>query len=107
MFNFDEIVDRTKTPCEKWNKYKGQDVIPAWVADMDFKVAGTDKGITALQMDIKIKGVTFEIMKDALERARKARLFILDKITSAISAPTRLTIDSRASERRPTDPVRR
>ncbi|WP_052433550.1 MalY/PatB family protein [Sulfurospirillum arsenophilum] len=37
MFNFDEIVDRTKTPCEKWNKYKGQDVIPAWVADMDFK----------------------------------------------------------------------
>ena len=37
MFNFDEIVDRTKTPCEKWNKYKGADVIPAWVADMDFK----------------------------------------------------------------------
>jgi cystathionine beta-lyase len=37
MFNFDEIVDRTKTPCEKWNKYKEQDVIPAWVADMDFK----------------------------------------------------------------------
>jgi len=37
MFNFDEIVDRTKTPCEKWNKYKGLDVIPAWVADMDFK----------------------------------------------------------------------
>jgi len=37
MFNFDEIVDRTKTPCEKWNKYKGEDVIPAWVADMDFK----------------------------------------------------------------------
>lgn len=37
MFNFDEIVDRTKTPCEKWNKYKGTDVIPAWVADMDFK----------------------------------------------------------------------
>ncbi len=37
MFNFDESVDRTKTPCEKWNKYKNQDVIPAWVADMDFK----------------------------------------------------------------------
>ena len=37
MFNFDEIVDRTKTPCEKWDKYKGLDVIPAWVADMDFK----------------------------------------------------------------------
>jgi len=37
MFNFDEIVDRTKTPCEKWDKYKDQDIIPAWVADMDFK----------------------------------------------------------------------
>ncbi|MBN1629093.1 MAG: polyribonucleotide nucleotidyltransferase [Thermoleophilia bacterium] len=57
------------------------------LGDMDFKVAGTDKGITALQMDIKIQGVTFEIMKDALERARRARLFILDKITSTISAP--------------------
>jgi polyribonucleotide nucleotidyltransferase len=57
------------------------------LGDMDFKVAGTDRGITALQMDIKIKGVTFAIMKDALERARKARLFILDKIAEAISAP--------------------
>jgi len=37
MFNFDEIVDRTQTPCEKWDKYKGEDIIPAWVADMDFK----------------------------------------------------------------------
>jgi polyribonucleotide nucleotidyltransferase len=57
------------------------------LGDMDFKVAGTDRGITALQMDIKIKGVTFAIMKDALERARKARMFILEKITSTISAP--------------------
>ena len=37
MFNFDEIIDRSKSSCEKWDKYKGQDVIPAWVADMDFK----------------------------------------------------------------------
>ncbi|MCE5254752.1 MAG: polyribonucleotide nucleotidyltransferase [Actinomycetia bacterium] len=57
------------------------------LGDMDFKVAGTERGITALQMDIKIQGVTFEIMRDALERARKARLFILDKIKDAISAP--------------------
>jgi polyribonucleotide nucleotidyltransferase len=57
------------------------------LGDMDFKVAGTDKGITALQMDIKIKGVTFAIMKDALERARKARLFILDKIAACLTAP--------------------
>jgi polyribonucleotide nucleotidyltransferase len=57
------------------------------LGDMDFKVAGTDKGITALQMDIKIKGVTFAIMKDALERARKARMFLLGKIAESISAP--------------------
>jgi polyribonucleotide nucleotidyltransferase len=57
------------------------------LGDMDFKVAGTDRGITALQMDIKITGVTFAIMKDALERARKARLFLLDKIAATISAP--------------------
>lgn len=57
------------------------------LGDMDFKVAGTDRGITALQMDIKIKGVTFAIMRDALESARKARLFILDKIAQALVAP--------------------
>jgi polyribonucleotide nucleotidyltransferase len=54
---------------------------------MDFKVAGTDRGITALQMDIKIAGVTFEIMRDALARARNARMFILDRIAEAISGP--------------------
>jgi len=57
------------------------------LGDMDFKVAGTDRGITALQMDIKIKGVTFDIMRDALERARKARLFILDRIVETIPTP--------------------
>ena len=57
------------------------------LGDMDFKVAGTDKGITALQMDIKIKGVTFAIMEDALERARKARMFILGKIAESLPAP--------------------
>ncbi len=57
------------------------------LGDMDFKVAGTEQGITALQMDIKIQGVTFAIMRDALERARKARMFILDRIVGAINAP--------------------
>lgn len=57
------------------------------LGDMDFKVAGTDKGITALQMDIKVKGLTSTILAEALERARKARLFILDKITEVIPAP--------------------
>ncbi|HVC07757.1 MAG TPA: polyribonucleotide nucleotidyltransferase [Solirubrobacterales bacterium] len=57
------------------------------LGDMDFKVAGTADGITALQMDIKITGVTFEILTDALEQAKKGRLFILDKMAEAIDGP--------------------
>jgi polyribonucleotide nucleotidyltransferase len=57
------------------------------LGDMDFKVAGSEDGITALQMDIKISGVTFEILTDALEQARKGRLFILDKMAEAIDGP--------------------
>ena len=52
--------------------------------DMDFKVAGTATGITALQMDIKVLNVTTAIMKEALEQARKGRLFILDKMNEAL-----------------------
>ena len=55
--------------------------------DMDFKVGGTSKGITALQMDIKIKGVDREILTRALEQAKKARLFILDRMLEAIPEP--------------------
>ena len=54
--------------------------------DMDFKVTGTAEGVTALQMDIKVGGITPEIMRDALEQARIGRLFILDKMTAVISA---------------------
>ncbi len=57
------------------------------LGDMDFKVAGTAKGITALQMDIKIKGLSATIMSQALEQARKARLYILDKMLEVISVP--------------------
>ncbi len=57
------------------------------LGDMDFKVAGSKDGITALQMDIKITGVTFEILTDALEQARKGRLFILDKMAETIDGP--------------------
>jgi polyribonucleotide nucleotidyltransferase len=57
------------------------------LGDMDFKVAGTRDGITALQMDIKIKGITPEIMSKALAQARVARLFILDKILEIIPEP--------------------
>ena len=55
--------------------------------DMDFKVAGTRDGITGLQMDIKVPNVTTKIMKEALEQARRGRLFILDKMYAAIGAP--------------------
>jgi len=54
--------------------------------DMDFKVAGTADGVTALQMDIKVAGITEAILRDALEQAHTARLFILDKMTAVISA---------------------
>lgn len=57
------------------------------LGDMDFKVAGTASGITALQMDIKIQGITEAILVEALEQARKARLEILDEITSTIAEP--------------------
>ena len=57
------------------------------LGDMDFKVAGSEDGITALQMDIKISGVTFEILTDALEQARNGRLFILDRMAEAIDGP--------------------
>jgi polyribonucleotide nucleotidyltransferase len=55
------------------------------LGDMDFKVAGSREGITALQMDIKITGVTQEIMRNALEQAKQAREFILDRMAEAIS----------------------
>ncbi len=58
-----------------------------FLGDMDFKVAGTDKGITAIQMDIKIKGIDEAILRQALVQAREARLFILSKMLSVISEP--------------------
>lgn len=58
-----------------------------FLGDMDFKVAGTEEGITAIQMDIKIHGIDKKILQEALEQARKGRLFILDKMSTAISEP--------------------
>lgn len=58
-----------------------------FLGDMDFKVAGTAKGITAIQMDIKIAGIGREILEEALERARIGRLFILNKMLSVIPEP--------------------
>jgi polyribonucleotide nucleotidyltransferase len=55
--------------------------------DMDFKVAGTKDGITALQMDIKVSGITAQIMREALAQAQRGRLFILDKMNEVLPAP--------------------
>jgi polyribonucleotide nucleotidyltransferase len=57
------------------------------LGDMDFKVAGTSKGITALQMDIKISGLSAQMMKEALEQARVARMSIMDKMLEVIAQP--------------------
>ena len=57
------------------------------LGDMDFKVTGTAEGITACQMDIKIKGLSYEILVNALKQARAGRLHILDKLTETIAAP--------------------
>ncbi|MFV9567510.1 polyribonucleotide nucleotidyltransferase [Thermoanaerobacter mathranii] len=61
--------------------------IEDFLGDMDFKVAGTEKGITAIQMDIKIPGIDKEILKMALEKARKGRLYILSKMLEVIKEP--------------------
>ncbi|MFW5807448.1 MAG: polyribonucleotide nucleotidyltransferase [Spirochaetota bacterium] len=65
------------------------------LGDMDFKVAGTAQGITAFQLDIKIEGITPEIMKEALEQARIGRLHILDEMNKELDSP-RPELDSRA-----------
>jgi len=57
------------------------------LGDMDFKVAGTAEGVTAMQMDIKIKGISFEIMQTALEQAREGRMKILEVMNKTLSAP--------------------
>lgn len=65
--------------------------------DMDFKVAGTTEGVTAIQMDVKVGGITLEILEGAFEKARLARLHILKTMTAAIAAP-RANISPRAPE---------
>ena len=65
--------------------------------DMDFKVAGTSVGVTAIQMDVKVEGVSIQVLTEALEAARVARLHILDTITTELASP-RSTISPRAPE---------
>lgn len=60
-----------------------------FAGDMDFKVTGTRDGINALQMDIKVKGLSIEVMREALERAKKARIHVLEKMLETISSPNK------------------
>jgi polyribonucleotide nucleotidyltransferase len=77
--------------------------------DMDFKVAGTRNGITALQMDIKVMGITPQIMREAMQQANRGRLFILDKMTAVMPEP-RTTLSEYAPRfytlQIPTDKIR-
>ncbi len=68
------------TEGERWMTMVDIQGVEDFFGDMDFKVAGTHKGITAIQMDLKIDGLTPEIIKEALEKTRKARLYILDDV---------------------------
>ena len=63
-----------------WRTFTDIQGVEDFHGEMDFKVAGTTEGVTAIQMDLKNKGLTMEIIADALERCRKARLEILDKV---------------------------
>ncbi len=71
----------------KWAVLSDIQGIEDALGDMDFKVAGTADGVTALQMDIKVKGITYDIMAKALEQAREGRMFIMEKMLDAIDAP--------------------
>jgi polyribonucleotide nucleotidyltransferase len=71
----------------KWAVLSDIQGIEDALGDMDFKVAGTADGVTALQMDIKVKGITYDIMAKALEQAREGRMYIMEKMLDAIDAP--------------------
>ncbi|MDQ2902593.1 MAG: polyribonucleotide nucleotidyltransferase [Ktedonobacteraceae bacterium] len=71
----------------KWAVMSDIQGIEDALGDMDFKVAGTADGVTALQMDIKVKGITYEIMTRALEQAREGRMYIMEKMLDTLDAP--------------------
>jgi polyribonucleotide nucleotidyltransferase len=74
-------------PYEEYQILTDIQGIEDFAGDMDFKVTGTDEGITAIQMDTKIKGLSFDMIQEALERAKNARLEILEKIKAVIPTP--------------------
>ena len=98
------------TEGDRWMTMLDIQGVEDFHGDMDFKVGGTRKGITAIQMDIKIDGLTYDIIADAFEKCRKGRLYILDEIIKP-SSPSRATSWSRwapkmFSMRHPTDKIK-
>ncbi len=81
----------TSSDKKKWKVLTDIAGIEDHLGDMDFKAAGTHKGLTALQMDLKIDGITEEILKEAFDHAKQARFKILDLIAKCISAPKELS----------------
>ena len=76
------------TEGDRWMTMVDIQGLEDFFGDMDFKVGGTHKGITAIQVDIKIDGLTLDIIRDAFEKTRKARIYILDEIMlKAIDRP--------------------
>ena len=81
------LISRNKDITQGYKILTDIQGLEDFAGDMDFKVAGTDTGINAIQMDIKVNGLSMAVMKEALEKAKAARLFILDKMAETISAP--------------------
>ncbi len=84
------------TEGDRWMTMLDIQGVEDFHGDMDFKVGGTRRGITAIQMDIKIDGLTYEIVEDALEKCRKGRLFILDEIIKPCIAEPRAELSKYA-----------
>ena len=84
------------TEGDRWMTMVDIQGVEDFHGDMDFKVGGTRRGITAIQMDIKIDGLTYEIVEDALEKCRKGRLFILDEIIKPCIAEPRAELSKYA-----------
>jgi len=83
------LISRNKDIAQGYKILTDIQGMEDFAGDMDFKVAGTKDGINALQMDIKVKGLSVEVMKEALQRAKAARLYILDQMLQTIPAPNK------------------
>lgn len=83
------LVSRNKDITQGYKILTDIQGMEDFAGDMDFKVTGTKDGINALQMDIKVKGLSIEVLREALDRAKKARVTVIDKILETIPAPNK------------------